>query len=114
MKPCKPNHRPWCDSCVEGGDGEIQSTGKLKNSFTAGFEKLIKSLSQYFVLYQGEDKEVGMEIGFLTDVEHAAPIGREGFDSPEFLSFSLKQFELAMVAHVGASPPHGPHEVLLT
>lgn len=83
----------------------MQSTEKLKNSFTAGFEKLIKSLSQYFVLYQGKDKEVGMEI---------ARIGREGFDSPEFLSFSLKQFELAMVAHVGAPPPHGPDEVLLT
>ncbi|WOL04403.1 CRIB domain-containing protein RIC4 [Canna indica] len=62
-------------SSTPSGDGTTQSTGKqLKNSF----QKLIKSLSQYFV---EEDEEVEMEIGFPTDVQHVAHIGWDGFSS---------------------------------
>ncbi|RWW08901.1 hypothetical protein BHE74_00010380 [Ensete ventricosum] len=122
----------------EGGDGDRQSAGEVKNSYavllaltkpniSAGFQKLVKSLSQHVVLFKEEEdeEEVEMEIGFPTDVQHVAHIGCDGFNTsmsgkkknwdgaPAVVlplpPSSTQRFELAVAAaQAGAPPPNGP------
>ncbi|XP_058103233.1 CRIB domain-containing protein RIC4-like [Magnolia sinica] len=101
---------------------------KMKNSvglfplprptlISAGFVRLFKSFSHFFVYKEEETGEMEMEIGFPTDVKHVSHIGWDGstttmnmkswdaLKAPEMLSLpsiSLKQFELAMSAQAEA------------
>ncbi|KAM0946599.1 putative CRIB domain-containing protein RIC2/4 [Dioscorea sansibarensis] len=95
-------------------------------NIAAGIQKLVKSfksLSQLFSVYEEEDEEMEMEIGFPTDVQHLAHIGLDGFSNvgnmkswektPDCLSLpslSLRQFELAMASQADAqlAHHHGP------
>ncbi|CAL9103432.1 unnamed protein product [Musa acuminata var. zebrina] len=114
---------------VQGRELEKQSTAKTKRAHKIQklLIKSLKSLSQMFAVYQEEDEEREMEIGFPTDVQHVAHIGRDGFDStaaamnnmdvkswvkgPELLPLdplSLQQFEAAMATLASVPPPRRP------
>ncbi|RWW79329.1 hypothetical protein BHE74_00012389 [Ensete ventricosum] len=117
---------------VKGREKEKQSSAKTKTKRAHRIQRMLmkslKSLSQMmFAAYEEEDEEREMEIGFPTDVQHVAHIGRDGFDAsaaasmnnmdvkswvkgPELLSLhplSLQQFEAAMATLASVPPP--PH-----
>ncbi|CAD5172137.1 unnamed protein product [Musa acuminata subsp. malaccensis] len=114
---------------VQGRELEKQSTAKTKRAHKIQklLIKSLKSLSQMFAVYEEEDEEREMEIGFPTDVQHVAHIGRDGFDTtaaamnnmdvkswvkgPELLPLdpvSLQQFEAAMATLASVPPPRRP------
>ncbi|PUZ44793.1 hypothetical protein GQ55_8G152400 [Panicum hallii var. hallii] len=103
-----------------------RQAAKRERDFLAGIRKLIKSfksLSQIFEIYKEDDDEieddmdVGIEIGFPTDVQHVAHIGLDGSTNLSSLRglegardllplsnlTTLEQFELAM-ASLAAAP----------
>jgi hypothetical protein len=103
-----------------------RQAAKRERDFLAGIRKLIKSfksLSQIFEIYKDDDDEieddmdVGIEIGFPTDVQHVAHIGLDGSTNLSSLRglegardllplsnlTTLEQFELAM-ASLAAAP----------
>ncbi|KAL6593369.1 hypothetical protein ACP70R_000095 [Stipagrostis hirtigluma subsp. patula] len=109
-------------------DHEQQQAAKRERDFLAGIRKLIKSfksLSHIFEIYkedeeEDDDMDMGIEIGFPTNVQHVAHIGLDGSTNVsslrglegarELLSLSnlstLEQFELAMASLAGAHREH--------
>ena len=104
-----------------------RQAARRERDFLAGIRKLIKSfksLSHIFEIYKEDDDEnedddmdVGIEIGFPTDVQHVAHIGLDGSTNLSSLRglegardllplsnlTTLQQFELAM-ASLAAAP----------
>ncbi|URE01102.1 P21-Rho-binding domain [Musa troglodytarum] len=114
---------------AQGRELEKQSTAKTKGAHRIQklLIKSLKSLSQMFAVYEEEDEEREMEIGFPTDVQHVAHIGRDGFDATaaamnnmdvkswvkgrELLPLdplSLQQFEAAMATLASVPPSRRP------
>ncbi|XP_068667344.1 CRIB domain-containing protein RIC4-like [Aristolochia californica] len=111
-----------CTSSAGGEDQDGENASEVKNKSSFGFQRLIKgikSFSQLFVYKEEEIREMQMEIGFPSDVQHVTHIGWDGFTTTttttttfkgweELLPLppiSLKQFELPRSAQADASLP---------
>ncbi|PAN42493.1 hypothetical protein PAHAL_8G157400 [Panicum hallii] len=125
--PAVPSEEVAIGDVVNANQEEQQrQAAKRERDFLAGIRKLIKSfksLSQIFEIYKDDDDEieddmdVGIEIGFPTDVQHVAHIGLDGSTNLSSLRglegardllplsnlTTLEQFELAM-ASLAAAP----------